>query len=117
MTDKQLLSAYIVRPLEQSKSPVIAYALPCGDNCVTLYGIDDRVMRTMALDDLYSWALCSNVIIEPPVLTTSNRYTQEDDKAYRELTELEDSRRHTEIDMVMLRLRRLLRYVPRGTNL
>lgn len=112
MTDKQLLSAYIVRPLEQAKSPIIAYALPCGDNCVTLYGIDDRIMRTMDLDHLYSWALCSNVVVEPPVLTASNRYTQEDDKAYRELTELdelEDSRRRAEIDMVMLRLRRLLR--------
>lgn len=109
MTDKQLLSAYIVRPLDQSKHPIIAYALPCGDNCVTLYRIDDEVMRTMAINDLYSWALCSNVVVEPPVLTSSNRYTAEDDNAYRELMELDDSDRRAEIDMVMLRLRRLLR--------
>lgn len=110
MTDKELLSAYIVYPLGQSKTPLIAYALPISDTLLRLYNIAGIPLRIIAIQDLYTWALSCNVCVEPPILSDTIRYTEEDDIAYNRLLDyetMEDARRKADITRCINRLHSL----------
>lgn len=111
MTDKELLSAYLVRPLGQSKTTLIAYGLPIGGNLVRLYNAVDKPLRVLSVNDLYTWAVSCDVCVEPPILSDNVRYTDEDIMAYNRLVEfdkMEDARRQADISKCLDRLRTML---------
>lgn len=108
MTDKELLSAYIVRPLTQSKTPIIAYALPIFQDVFELHKLNGAVIKTLSVSDLYAWALSNDLIVEAPVLSDKVTYNDSDEKAYNRLVMVDELKRKAEIEFCMTRLKRLL---------
>lgn len=108
ISDKELLSAYIIRPACQSQNPIIAYAFPLCNNLLRIVNLSGKELRIMAISELYEWAIASNVIVESPVTSKQCPYTDDDEEAYNALEALKERDRREEIEACMKRLRKLI---------
>lgn len=108
ISDKELLSAYIIRPACQSQNPIIAYAFPLCDNLLRIVNLSGKELRIMSIPELYEWAISSNVAVESPITTKACPYVPEDEEAFNRLKNLNERRRKEEIEVCLNRLKKLL---------
>lgn len=110
MTDNELLSAYVLRPAYQSRTPIIAYAIVVGDSIVRLHKLSGEAIKTMSISDLYVFALNNDLSVEAPITCRQVPYTDDDREAYRRLLKADEEKRKAEIEYCMARLKKLLNF-------